>query len=476
MRKSIIFTVMIFLLLMLCACGKSVTSPYPLRSETEHFEIYSSDSDNRYAQTLADELEEYCRKIETSFEIDEPRKIKLTVYDSEIEFLSDLEIENASGGSMYGDKGIISTLSPDAGGYDYPALAYYSSGLLPYAFIKNEFSAPEYLLYGAALLSGSMPFGQEDAVEFVESGSFSDIKALKKATQEDLDNDKDLFISAAMLSDYIWSEYGADAYIRLLQKPNTKAALNKSDDELRNGCIEYIEKTYAKIPFDLQKETEHFKFYCESDDLSVIDDVVQKLEDNYERVTSDLQINPSKKFDIVFFPSQDWFLKAVNVPDDNVMGLWRNEVVYLQSPAILTADSHQIPNTALHEFIHALTYELNPDSDKVIINTKLPAYLVEGIAVYETGGQAYSFMEANEAIRKNTFPTFDELEKMNSVLNPELYAWGSLFFEYVNNQYGKEKMAEILKTTDIEAVLGKSKDKIRTEWIEYLKKAYKINI
>lgn len=473
MRKSIIISAV---LLILCSCSKSVTPSYPIQSETEHFEIYSSNADKEYAQTLADELEQYCRKIETKFKIDEPQKTKLAVYDDKTTFLSDLKIDDEAQGTMYGNKGIVSLLSSSAGGSQYPAVSYYSSGLLPYAIIKNTFDAPEYLLYGASMIDGYMQSYPEKALEFAESGSFPDIKTLKKATEDDIDNDNDLFLSAIMLSDYIWSEYGDDSYIKLLNKPNTKTVLNADDDELRDGCIEYIKKTYAKIPFDLQKETEHFKFYCEADDLSAIDDVVQNLEDNYERVTSDLQINPSKKFDIVFFPDQDWFLRAVNVPQKNITGLWRNEVVYLQSPAILTAASHAIPNTALHEFIHALTYEINPEPDTVTINRNLPSYIVEGIAQYEAGGQAYAFMEANKAIRKNTFPAFDELEKMNSTLNPELYAWGSLFFEYADNRYGSEKIAEILKMADIEEVFGKSKDEIRTEWIEYLKKAYKINI
>lgn len=475
MRKSIIISA-VFLLLMLCSCSKSVTPSYPVQSETEHFEIYSSNTDKEYAQTLADELEQYCRKIETKFKIDEPQKIKLAVYDDETLFRADMDIDNEAQGTMYSDKGIVSLLSSSAGGSQYSAVFYYSSGLLPYAIIKNMFDAPEYLLYGASMIDGYMQSYPEKALEFVESGNFPDMKTLQKATADDINNDKNLYLSAIMLSEYIWSEYSDDSYIELLNKPNTKTTLNADDDELRNGCIEYIKKTYAKIPFDLQKETEHFKFYCEADDLSAIDDVVQNLENNYERVTSDLQINPLKKFDIVFFPNQDWFLKAINVLQGNITGLWKNEVIYLQSPAILTAVSHEIPNTALHEFIHALTYEINPEPGTVTINRKIPPYIVEGIAQYEAGGQAYAFMEANEAIRKNTFPTFDELEKMNSTFNPELYTWGSLFFEYVDNLYGSKKIAEILKNADIEEVFGKNKGEIRTEWIEYLKKAYKINM
>lgn len=165
---------------------------------------------------------------------------------------------------------------------------------------------------------------------------------------------------------------------------------------------------------------------------------------------------------------------------ENCYGFWTDGILFLPSPSILTIASNHIPSTALHEFVHHVTYAVNPDPEyEHTINRAIPKYIVEGIAEYETNGQAqsYDFMIAAKAIRNGTFPSFDEIEAMyKSALNPEVYTWGALFCEYVSKQYGSETMAQIPRNPDIEVVLGKSKDNIRLEWIEFLKKEYKINV
>lgn len=104
----------------------------------------------------------------------------------------------------------------------------------------------------------------------------------------------------------------------------------------------------------------------------------------------------------------------------------------------------------------------------------MPQYLREGIACYEADEYAYSFMDANWLIKNGSFPDFDELEKMNYPANPEVYSLGSLFCEFVSRQYGQDKLVEILKTSYIEAALGKNKKDIQARWLEYLKQEYHI--
>lgn len=477
--KAILISAFAFIL---ASCSKTGNVPYDMAAQTEHFEIYCSEEDKEAFEGIAKELEQYCRRIETSLDINEPQKIKLAVYPSVEAFNEALDLPNDNKGILYGGDGQISTISPSAAtGNMYPAYAYQASGVLPYVIAESAFNAPEYLLCGAANIEGGSAFDGKTALELAEKG-LCDIKALKKMNDDELSADKENALCAYMLSEYIQSEFGKDTYIRLLKKPNIKSVLGMSEDELLKGCAEYIKKTYAEIPFDLRKETEHFKFYCDADDLSSIEDTVNTLEENYDRVTSDLSVTLSEKTDVVFFPTEEWFMKTaksknISAVEEDFTGFWHEGTIYLPSPAILTVASHNVPNTALHEFVHAVTYALNPDPEKEgRINIKMPYYLTEGIASYEAGGWAYGFMKANEAIRKNTFPTFDELEKMNSLLNREVYIWGSLFCEFVVKQYGQDKMVEILKTLNVETALEKSKEDIRSEWIEYLKKEYKINV
>lgn len=110
-----------------------------------------------------------------------------------------------------------------------------------------------------------------------------------------------------MILDYVRTEYGKDTYIRLLKKHNIRSVLGLNDDELRDNVVEYIKKTYCEIPFELQKETEHFKFYCEPDDVSWIEGVISVLEDNYDRITNDLRAELTEKCEVVLYPDYGWF-------------------------------------------------------------------------------------------------------------------------------------------------------------------------
>lgn len=477
MPKSLKLMLAVILLFILSACANHTDLPYEMTAQTEHFNIYCSPEDTQAFEKLANELEQYCRRIEASLNIDKPQKIKLAVYPSPEDFKKALGLPSESKSLLYGGNGQISTVSPHAENM-YPADRYQTSGILPYVIIESAFNAPEYLTVGASLIEGGSGFNSQAVVKLAEEG-LCDIQALKKMNDDELSTDQNSMLCAYTLSDYIQTEFGKEAYIKLLKKPNIKSVLKISEAELKEGCIDYIKKTYATIPFDLQKETEHFKFYCETDHLSVIEDTITTLEENYERVVSDLRVNLNSKTDVVFYPTEEWFFKAAkgtnsNVVDEDLYGFWYNGIIHLLSPSILTVRSNDIPSTALHEFIHAVTFELNPDPEKAgYINTKMPRYLIEGIATYESNQMSYNFMEAGKAIRENKFPTIEELETLYSGDN--IYTYGSLFCEYVVKQYGQDNMVEILKTLDIESALGKSKGDIYSEWIEYIKKQYNIN-
>lgn len=479
MLKSLKLTLAAMLPLVLTSCAKHTDIPYKMTVQTEHFDVYCSAEDTEAFEKLANELEQYCRRVETSLDIDEPQKIKLAVYPSQEDFNKALGLPSDNKSFLYSGNGQISTVSPSVGNM-YPAERYQASGILPYVIIESSFNAPEYLTSAAALIEGGRGFNGEAAVSLAEKG-LCDIKVLKKMNDDEISADQDSMLCAYMLSDYIQTEFGKETYIKLLKKPNIKSVLKISEDELKEGCIDYIKKTYAQIPFDLQKETEHFKFYCEADHLSAIEDTITTLEENYDRVVSDLRTELNKKTDVVFYPTEEWFFKAAkgtnsSVVEENLYGFWHKGTIHLLSPSILTVENNIIPNMAIHEFIHAVTFELNPDPEKEgYINTQAPRYLLEGIATYESGVMSYNFMEAGKAIRENNFPTIEELETLSHHnTNYNIYTYGGLFCEYIVKQYGWDKMVEILKTFDVESALGKNKDDIRSDWIEFIRKRYNI--
>lgn len=66
----------------------------------------------------------------------------------------------------------------------------------------------------------------------------------------------------------------------------------------------------------LQKETEHFIMQYSKSDENLRDDILTNLENNYEQLAQNLQIEPKNKFTIKLYP----ILSALQKYCDNVQG------------------------------------------------------------------------------------------------------------------------------------------------------------
>ena len=141
--------------------------------------------------------------------------------------------------------------------------------------------------------------------------------------------------------------------------------------------------SYQKI-FALQSESPHFIFYYEVQDSSVIDTIKSRLENNYDRITGDLQLNIQSKIKVHIYPSLQEFHNAIGWSDapDWLCGVGWTDIYVVSPPDPGPAHSYNeiINNVFVHEFTHVCTAK---------INTNIPIWLSEGFACYE-GGPYYS--------------------------------------------------------------------------------------
>ncbi|MCH5186500.1 MAG: hypothetical protein J1F64_10335 [Oscillospiraceae bacterium] len=226
----------------------------------------------------------------------------------------------------------------------------------------------------------------------------------------------------------------------------------------------------TKGGFDLQKESEYCKFYCMQELAADIDKLADTLDGSYRVFSRHLNTKMSDKISVTIYPDIKSFrevvakkegIKESEIPDwvctystaEGIDMISPDNKEYTRNPANITLG-------ASSELCRVLIYN---------ISKKAPNYLVEFIPRYETD-LYYGVMEdVVQRMNDGTFPTID------MVLEPdaEYYTLSHFtFVEYLIESYGYDGIKELIKNSDIEKYLEKSKEELEKEWYEYVRLAY----
>ena len=147
-------------------------------------------------------------------------------------------------------------------------------------------------------------------------------------------------------------------------------------------------------------------------------------------------------------------------------------------------------NGSLHDFRHVIRHELvhvfmTNKIYRVLVDHREPAdilpplWFVEGLAEYmSTDVDAQAEMVMRDAVLNNYFIGIDDIYNIYGTFL--MYKEGQNFLEFVEDQYGKEKVPLMLENfwmfsnfnKVIEHTIGKSIEEIDKEWLYYLKKKY----
>lgn len=125
----------------------------------------------------------------------------------------------------------------------------------------------------------------------------------------------------------------------------------------------------------LTKSTEHFNFYCTSQENDIINDYSSRLEQNYTRIVSALQATVTEKINIYIYKNLDALHLANGFPESGEWATgsaWGKTLITTVSPT--KVDYNGSVDVLVHEFTHCV----NSWKTKVI----LPAWLNEGVATY----------------------------------------------------------------------------------------------
>lgn len=156
-----------------------------------------------------------------------------------------------------------------------------------------------------------------------------------------------------------------------------------------------------------------------------------------------------KKYGLVAsFMGLDWYI------GDN-----RGTNVILTSPANPGKEHSydDVKDASLHEIVHAYVSVINPD---------VQLWLTEGVALYLTNGEPLT----KEIIDSLPVPTYKETRTSSPIAFSKCggYTYAHTYIEYLETEYGWDKVLELLKNEDYEKVLGKSSKEIYNDWLEFL--------
>ncbi len=247
------------------------------------------------------------------------------------------------------------------------------------------------------------------------------------------------------------------------------------------GSTIYI-RGYHQEHFDYQDHTAHFNISYNESEKSAIADIENQLESSYDRITTDLKQPMDKPVNIKIYPDLDslhfslklnsglfWWINIFGKMDSKVVGNTDigSKCIKMVSP-LNTGESKytydQILSVAIHEFTHAVAINLAPNEES--INSGFGMFLQDGLAVYESGQWPLIFRRfTNKDILGGITGEVDKLSPSDG----NRYATGYSFVKYVVENYGYDKIIELLKKDYKGNNYDSETRQLYDEWVEYLK-------
>ena len=249
------------------------------------------------------------------------------------------------------------------------------------------------------------------------------------------------------------------------------------------GSTMYI-RNWMPENFDYEDKTEHFNISYNESEKGAISDIKNHLENNYDRITTDLKQPMDKPVNIKIYPDLSSFHFAINLRSGKYWWInifkeessWvigdtnpNNGIIRIVSPLNPGASGFtydEILTATVHEFTHAVSLKISPDYMYNHIDP-FRITLDEGLAVYESGqGSMYEKVDSFNSTVLNALP---ESIDMLSSLDQNRYMAGYSFVKYVIEKYGYDKIISLLKKDYSHKNYDDETRQTYNEWVEYLK-------
>ncbi|MBU3113068.1 peptidase MA family metallohydrolase [Clostridium lacusfryxellense] len=224
---------------------------------------------------------------------------------------------------------------------------------------------------------------------------------------------------------------------------------------------------------NLSQETQHFIIYYTEVDKTCIDKVSEVLENNYNRITVNLNQQIDEKLSIEIHSELNQLHRAlglINAPNWIRGGIGVGKIVIaspLNPPP--RSEFNNVVNTAVHEFVHIIVNKINGDT---------PRWLNEGIACYEAKDNNEEWIRetVENGLVNNIVPTLNELdtgEDFETFFKRDGYQYSYTIVESIIKEFGYDKLCDLIKSPkSFVDIFEKTELQFQKNWIEFIKKNY----
>ncbi len=228
-------------------------------------------------------------------------------------------------------------------------------------------------------------------------------------------------------------------------------------------------------------ETDHFTISYQGVSSREAQKAAEVLEDNYERVRSELGDPERPKVNVFIHGNQDDFNKATGLIGGRANGTSRgpNEFHVLWTNWFNSIFPDDPLQTSVHEFAHCVqlnilvadflkNYERDEKEVEAAFEKKYldeyPQWFWEAISVYEA-------KEVNRLSVKYAMTNNPTLDNLNS--GSQIYLLGYPLIEFIVEKWGRDKLRLLIRSyVDFELVLGISKSDFQKQWLEFMEERY----
>ena len=207
-------------------------------------------------------------------------------------------------------------------------------------------------------------------------------------------------------------------------------------------------------------DTPHFTIHYEELNQQTLKDIENKLETSHPDIQDFFGLNSNYRGRMVVYKTIERFQRAyLGIILSMLYGDWANGAAYNDIVLVTSPENPGSQNTyddtlevILHEYVHTVVYQQNEMAN---------IWLDEGVATYLAG---------QESKLSPKIPEFKAMqaEDLNSFLENDGYAFSYKYVEFLEKNYGSEKIVQLIKTNDYEEALGKTGLEIYNEWLLYM--------
>lgn len=253
------------------------------------------------------------------------------------------------------------------------------------------------------------------------------------------------------------------------------------------GAYYFRVKTNILDPGQLiTRESLHFVVHFREIDEKAVDDVIKAGEDNYGRITGDLNYDPGKKTEIYLYPGRKDFEKAVGsrVPSW-VVSATKDGKILIQSPfTYMKLNEHSyndIFKIVPHEFTHLLVWGILTGGGQKQLDQQIPAWFIEGTAYHEADQVSLADLHQIKTDYDN-----GRLLSIKDMQNlPGTWSRAEMFYKqsgwlvrFMSQKYGQDSIRRLLdrmasgKSFNDSLIMtySLSQLEIENEWHEFLRK------